>query len=80
MEPEGGRGITALRAVLGGGFIALGVVPLVPNDPAACTMLGICYLGIGLARAASVTIDKSAGRSNLIRFVIESVFGVVLVL
>jgi hypothetical protein len=42
-------------------------------------MLGISYLGIAVARAFSIILDKSTAQSNLISLVIEVVFGVILV-
>ena len=35
LRPEGGRGITEIRAILGGFFIALGAAPLFLNSPVA---------------------------------------------
>ena len=76
---EGGRGITEIRAVLGGFFVALGAVPLVINEPATYQMLGIAYLAVGVTRAVSMVIDKSVVRSNIISLVVEVVFGIILV-
>jgi len=80
LEVQGGRGITEIRSVLGGFFIALGAAPLILNDPAAYQMLGIAYLVVGVTRAVSMFIDKSVVQSNVISLVVEIVFGVVLVL
>jgi hypothetical protein len=79
LEPVGGRGITELRAVMGALFIALGVAPLFLGST-AYLMLGIGYLAIAAVRAASMIIDHSAVRSNVISLVTEIVLGVVLVL
>jgi len=79
LEPRGGRGITEIRAVLGGVFLALGVVPLVFGDPILYQALGIVYLVIGGIRTISMLVDKSIESSNLISIAVEIVFGVVLV-
>jgi hypothetical protein len=80
LRPEGARGITEIRAILGGLFIALGAVPLVLNSPIAYLMLGIAYLAIGLVRAISMFMDKSVVSSNLISLAVEIVFGIILVI
>ena len=80
LEPIGGRGITELRSVLGGVFIAVGAVPLLLNDPVTYQMLGIMYLVVGVIRVISMFIDQSVVRSNIISIVVEFVFGVILVL
>lgn len=80
LAPQGGRGVTEIRAVLGGFFIALGAAPLLLGAEAAYQMLGIAYLGVGLVRAVSMFVDKSVIRSNVISLVVEILFGVILVL
>jgi hypothetical protein len=80
LHAEGGRGITEIRAVLGGFFIALGIVPLILQATAAYQMLGIAYLVVAAVRAVSMLIDKSVERSNIISVVVEIIFGVILVL
>jgi hypothetical protein len=76
----GGRGITEIRAVLGGLFIALGAVPLFLDQPVTYQMLGIAYLVIGAVRAVSMFLDQSLVSSNTISLLVEIVFGVILVL
>jgi hypothetical protein len=80
LEPTGGRGITEIRAVLGGFFIALGAAPLLLNIPATFVMLGIAYLGVAAVRAVSMFVDKSVMKSNIISLFTEVVLGVILVL
>jgi len=80
LTAEGGRGITEIRAVLGGFFVALGAVPLILDAPAAYQMLGIAYLVVGVVRAVSMFVDKSVVQSNVISLVAEIVLGVILVL
>ena len=78
--PKGPRGITEIRAVLGAFFIGMGAAPLILNAPAAYRTLGISYLLVAVVRTASMIIDKSVERSNIISVVVEVIFGVILVL
>jgi hypothetical protein len=80
LDPRGGRGITEIRSILGGFFVALGAAPLILKADAAFTMLGIAYLVVGLVRAISMVIDRSVESSNVISLVVEVIFGVILVL
>ena len=80
LEAPGPRGITEIRAVLGAFFIALGVMALYYRLPQTYTMLGVTYLFVGLVRAVSMIIDKSAVQSNWISLAVEIVVGVILVL
>ena len=80
LQPIGGRGITEIRSILGGLFIALGAAPLILNSPVAYLMLGITYLVIGAVRAASMFMDKSVVQSNVISLVVEIILGIILVL
>jgi hypothetical protein len=80
LNVSGPRGVTEIRAVLGGAFIALGAMPLLTRTPEAFRMLGIVYLVIGAARIVGMILDKSLVRSNLISLAAEIVFGGVLVL
>ena len=79
LQPVGGRGITELRAVLGGLFVALGLAPLFLG-PTAYLMLGISYPAIFAVRAVSMIVDHSLVRSNVISLATEIVLGVILVL
>ncbi len=79
LSPQGGRGITEIRSVLGGMFIALGAAPFFLGE-AAFTVLGISYLGIGVVRVISIFLDKSSTQSNWISVAFEFIFGVILVL
>ena len=76
LAPQGARGITEIRALLGGLFIALGVGPFFLGE-VAYTFLGVCYLAIGLVRLPSIFLDRSATTSNWASLVFELVFGVV---
>lgn len=79
LKAEGVRGVSEIRSIFGGLFIALGMIPFFIGAP-AYLVLGIVYLGIALARAVSIIFDKSYASSNLISLVVEIVFGLILVL
>lgn len=76
---SGVRGISEIRAIFGGLFIALGVAPLFLGER-AYLMLGIGYLAIALTRIISIIIDKSYDQSNWISLAIEIVLGIILVI
>lgn len=76
---DGARGISEIRSIFGGLFIALGVAPFIFGD-AAYQVLGFGYLAIALVRLVSIFIDHSTAQSNLISLAIEIVFGIILIL
>lgn len=80
LRAETGRGISEIRSIFGGLFIALGLTPLILDSLVAFQMLGLAYIGIAAVRAVSIVMDRSMERSNLISLVVEVVFGVLLVL
>ena len=80
LELPGGRGITEVRAVLGGFFIALGAAPLIFGSRDMFLMLGIAYLAVGVVRAVSMFVDKSLVQSNFISLAVEIILGIILVL
>ena len=80
LHAPGPRGITEIRAVLGGLFIGLGLAPFLLPAPATYQMLGIAYLAIFAARLVSLFVDKSFEQSNYISLGVEVVFGVILML
>jgi hypothetical protein len=80
LEPVGGRGITEIRTILGALFVGLGAAVLYYNSNEAYMILGITYLAMALVRGISILVDKSAVSSNIISFVVELVFGVLLIL
>ena len=79
LNANGVRGVSEIRSIFGGMFIALGIVPLFLG-PVAYQMLGITYLAIAAARAFSIVFDKSYAQSNLISLVIEILMGAILVI
>lgn len=80
LQAAGGRGITEIRSILGGLFIALGGAALFFRSAETYQMLGMAYLGIFLVRLVSMFIDDSIEQSNIISLVVEVVFGVILIL
>jgi Domain of unknown function (DUF4345) len=78
LNANGPRGVSEIRSVFGGLFIALGLAPLLLG-PTAYVFLGVGYLAIAAARAFSIVFDKSYARSNLISLGIEVVLGLILV-
>ncbi len=79
LTANGVRGISEIRSIFGGLFIALGIVPLFLGS-VAYQMLGVAYLAIAVARAFSIVFDKSYAQSNIISLVIEIVLGAILVI
>jgi len=80
LQPDGPRGLSEIRAVLGGLFIGSGAAALLLNDPVAPKVLGIAYLGTAAGRLLSMAIDRAFDNSNWISLAWEVFFGVVLVL
>mgnify|MGYP005867446039 CR=1 FL=1 len=75
------RGITEVRAVLGGFFIGLGLAPLIWRSHAEpmYLMLGFAYLVVAGVRTVSMVVDGSVVQSNIISIVSEIALGVILV-
>ena len=80
LSAPGPRGVTEIRAILGGAFVGLGLAPLVLGVPAAYQMLGIVYLVIAVARIYGILLDKSSEGSNWISLAVEIVAGIILLL
>ena len=80
LSANGVRGITEIRAIFGGLFVALGAAPLMLNTPAAYKMLGIVYIGIAVTRIGSMVNEPCFEKSNLISLLSETIFGVLLLL
>jgi hypothetical protein len=80
LDPNGGRGITEIRTILGALFVGLGAAVLYYRTPEAYMILGITYLAMAVVRGISIFVDKSPESSNIISFVVELVFGFLLVL
>ncbi len=80
LTAPGPRGITEIRAILGGLFIGLGLAVFVLGTRQTYQMLGIMYLAIAAVRIVSIFVDKSSVQSNWISVATEIVLGVILVL
>ena len=80
LDPNGGRGITEIRTILGALFVGLGAAVLYVNNPDVYLVLGITYLAMALFMGISIFVDDSAISSNIISFFVELVFGIILVL
>jgi len=76
---DGPRGISEVRSIFGGLFIALGSAPFLLGE-GAFAVLGLSYLGIAIVRLFSIFFDKSKEQSNLISLGIEIVLGIILIL
>jgi hypothetical protein len=79
LKAEGPRGVSEIRAIFGGLFISLGIVPFFLGTT-AYVMLGYAYLAIAIGRLFSIIWDRSYARSNWISLVIEVVLGAILII
>lgn len=71
LAPDTARGVTEIRAAVGGVFIALGLAPLLFRRPAE-RVLGLVYMAIAAVRAPSMFVDGSAAeQSNWISLAFE---------
>ena len=75
----GPRGVSEVRAIFGGLFIALGLAPFFLGTT-AYHMLGWGYLGIAAVRLPSIFLDRSKEQSNIISLIIEIILGIILVI
>ena len=80
LEATSSRGITEIRAVMGGLFIGLGLAPFLLAAPAVYQALGIMYLTIAGVRTTSMFLDKSVVQSNIISLIVEIGVGIILAL
>ncbi|MBN1265135.1 MAG: DUF4345 family protein [Anaerolineales bacterium] len=80
LNPDGGRGITEIRAILGAFFIGLGLAAIYFNQAETYQMLGFTYLLVGVVRGVSMFVDRSVMSSNTISLVVELILGLVLIL
>ncbi len=80
LEPQGGRGITEIRTILGALFVGLGLGVLYFNSQEPYVVLGITYLAMALVRGISIFVDRSPESSNIISFFVELVLGIILII
>ena len=78
LEATGPRGITEIRAVMGGLFIGLGMAPFLLAVPQVYQAIGVMYLAIAAVRTVSMFLDRSVMQSNIISLIVEIVFGIIL--
>jgi hypothetical protein len=79
LEATGPRGITEIRAVMGGLFIGLGFAPFLLAVPQVYQALGVMYFAIAVVRTVSMFLDRSVMQSNVISLIVEIVFGIILI-
>jgi hypothetical protein len=79
LSANGARGISEIRSIFGGLFIALGVAPFFLGKP-GWQMLGLGYAAIAVVRLVSIFLDKSTDQSNLVSLAIEVVFAILLLI
>jgi len=80
LEVSGGRGLTEIRSILGAFFIGLGFAALYFDIPETYQMLGFSYLLVAVVRGISMFVDKSVVTSNIISFIVEIIFGIILLM
>ncbi len=80
LAPSTSRGITEIRAVMGGTFLGLGIAAVVLNTPQTFKMIGISYAVIAIIRTISMVLDRSVTRSNTISLIAETALAITLVL
>jgi hypothetical protein len=78
LTASGPRGVSEIRAVLGGLFVGLAIAVLIYRTSAAFGTLGIGYLAIGFVRAASIYADHAPTPTNWLSLAFEIVFGILL--
>jgi hypothetical protein len=80
LTADGPRGVSEIRAVLGGLFLGLGLAALIYRSSAAFGTVGIGYLLIGVVRAASIYFDRAPTPTNWVSLAAEVVFGILLLI
>jgi hypothetical protein len=70
------RGVTEIRASLGGTLTGLGIAALLYPDPLVYKVLGIGFTAIAMTRGISIIIDRSFERSNFYSLSTEIVLAI----
>jgi hypothetical protein len=74
------RGISEIRAVVGGAFVALGIAPFI-LPYFGFEVVGLVYLAIAIVRSLSIAVlEKDFSRSNVISAISEWVMAAALLL
>jgi hypothetical protein len=79
LTAAGPRGLSEIRAVLGGLFVGLGLAALIYRTASAFGTVGIGYLLIAVVRAISIYADDAPTSTNWLSLGFEIVFGILLV-
>jgi hypothetical protein len=80
LTAAGPRGVSEIRAVLGGLFVGLGLAALIYRTSSAFGTVGIGYLVIGVVRGASITFDRAGTPTNWLSLGFELAFGILLLI
>lgn len=80
LQVSGPRGITEIRVVLGGVFIALALAVFIFDRVTSMRVMGLTYLVLGIIRLVAIFVDKSAEQSNWVSLAVEFLFAAVLLL
>jgi hypothetical protein len=70
------RGVTEIRASIGGMLTGLGIAALVYPAPLVYKVLGIVFAAIAVTRGVSIFIDRSFERSNFYSLTTEIVLAI----
>jgi hypothetical protein len=77
LDVESGRGITEIRAVLGGFFVGLGLFAMILGGE-AYRLLGAAYWVVAAVRGVSMFVDDSVEQSNIVSIGSELALGLML--
>jgi hypothetical protein len=76
ISPSSARGLTEMRAGVGGTFAALGAWALLRGSADAYTAVGVTWLGAAVVRAVSIQVDEPDKDATFWAFLAgEAVFG-----
>jgi hypothetical protein len=70
------RGVTEIRASIGGMLTGLGIAALIYPIPVVYNVLGIVFAAIAVTRGVSIFIDRSFERSNFFSLTTEIVLAI----
>jgi hypothetical protein len=70
------RGLTEIRASIGGMLTGLGIATLVYPGPVVCKVMGIVFAAIAVTRGISIVVDRSFERSNFYSLTTEIVLAI----
>ncbi len=76
LNPDLRHSISEIRATYGGLFIGAAAYTLATGAATAFIVLGMAWVGTGLARVFSMLLDKAVTRINLMATAMELVIGI----